>query len=76
MGPFKVNIHGQRPKHLKFWEHRPIMFESGRLYFELEMWNGRYLYASVKGKNVGYWLNKLLNLTDAGLVTHLSGGST
>lgn len=45
--------------------HAPYTFESGHLYFALELSGGDERYAAVKGKDISYWLNHLLDNTPA-----------
>jgi len=64
------------PKGSRVSEMKPIMYESGYLYFEVEPWSQEaFVYLKVPSAStlraVRYWLNRIANWHDTGCVTHL-----
>ena len=66
------------PKGSRVFTQRPIVYESGYLYFEVSPWSHDepvYLKVPSKGslRAVQYWLNRIVDWDDTGMVTHIYG---
>lgn len=64
------------PPHIIVFNSRPIMYESGYLYFEVAPWDrDEPVYLKVQSRStfraIHYWLRRISNWHNVGCVTHL-----